>query len=60
MTSCLHPVAGKDYGFDVMHHPDEHELPMTVEHLQELRTALHGMGTTARREIHDDFVIFPL
>ncbi len=51
---------GQDYEFGVDHHPDEHELPLGREHVLELQGALDAMKGVPAREVHDDFVIFPL
>jgi glyoxylase-like metal-dependent hydrolase (beta-lactamase superfamily II) len=51
---------GDDYDFGATHHPNERDLQLSMTHLLELQDALDAMGATAVREVHDDFVIFPL
>jgi glyoxylase-like metal-dependent hydrolase (beta-lactamase superfamily II) len=51
---------GVEFPSGSTHHPEEHVLQLTSEHLNELVKALRAMGDTARRETHEDFVIFPL
>jgi len=51
---------GVDFPFQAPVHLDEHELPLGVEHLVELRDAVVAMGDTPQYEAHDDFIVFPL
>jgi glyoxylase-like metal-dependent hydrolase (beta-lactamase superfamily II) len=51
--------AGVEIPFGAMMHPDEHPLPLTVDHLVELHDAVVAMGNDPMYEIHDDFIIFP-
>jgi hydroxyacylglutathione hydrolase len=40
--------------------PDEHVLPLGVQHVRELHLACQAIGPNPRTDIHDDFVIEPL
>lgn len=51
---------GVDYQFGATHHPDEHPLQLTADHLLELYDAVIAMGGTPEYEIHDSFIVFPL
>lgn len=51
---------GVDFPFGASMHPDEHGLPLTTDHLFELRDAVEAMGDAPMYEIHDDFIVFPL
>ncbi len=51
---------GEDYPFGATAHPDEHGLPLTIEHVVELRDAVVAMGNQPVMEVHDDFIVFPL
>jgi hydroxyacylglutathione hydrolase len=53
-------VPGTDYAFDVTHHPDEHELQLGRVHLVELRDAVRAMNGVPTRQVHDDFIIYPV
>ena len=53
-------VPGVPFEFQSSFHPNEHELQLTVEHLDELDRALTAMGNHPVQETHDDFVIVPL
>lgn len=53
-------TAGEDYDFGVDHHPGERELELGRDTLLELQSAVEAMGSTPVREVHDDFIIFPL
>ena len=50
---------GVDYERGAPTHPDEHTLELSLEHLFELRDAVHGMGDEMRYEVHNDFIVFP-
>jgi glyoxylase-like metal-dependent hydrolase (beta-lactamase superfamily II) len=52
-------TAGVDFEEGAERHPAEHALGLGREQLVELAGALDAM-TKPRREVHDDFVIFPL
>lgn len=51
---------GDDYGFGVTNHPNEHRLELDVSQLRELADGVDAMGDDPRREVHDDFIIYPL
>jgi hydroxyacylglutathione hydrolase len=51
---------GVDYPAGTTFQPDEHLLPLSVRHLDELNAALVRIGITPRRDVHDDFIITPL
>ncbi len=51
---------GVDFEFRASSHPSERSLQLTRRHLLELQAALAAMGGTARRAVHDDFIIFPV
>lgn len=51
---------GVDFDFGADMHPNEHELPLTRDHLVELRDAVEAMNGVPMQEAHDDFIIFPL
>jgi hydroxyacylglutathione hydrolase len=51
---------GVDFPFGSAMHPDEHGLPLTIDHLFELRDAVEAMGDEPAYEVHDDFIIFPV
>ncbi|MBS0334905.1 MAG: MBL fold metallo-hydrolase [Proteobacteria bacterium] len=52
--------AGQDYKDAAPAHPDEHALDLPYADLLELQAALHAMGDTPRRDVHDDFILTPL
>ena len=51
---------GKDYPIGTTFQPDEHILPLTVNDLLSLNQALIKLGDKPSREIHDDFIIYPV
>lgn len=51
---------GKDYRDLARTHPDEHALELPYTELLALQAALHAMGDTAKRDVHADFIVFPL
>ena len=51
---------GQDFPFGSNHHPDEHPLPMYLEHLLELHQGVIDMQDDPQIEVHDEFIIFPL
>lgn len=53
-------VAKEQLAFRSTHHPNEHPLQLSHEHLLELNLAVIEMGGTPQRQTHDHFVIFPL
>ena len=51
---------GKDYLQAVSAHPDEHVLELSYADLLELQAAVHKMGDTVARSVHDNFIVYPL
>jgi glyoxylase-like metal-dependent hydrolase (beta-lactamase superfamily II) len=51
---------GVEIPFGSTMHANEHALPLTVDHLLELRDAVEAMGNDPMYEIHDDFIVYPL
>jgi glyoxylase-like metal-dependent hydrolase (beta-lactamase superfamily II) len=51
---------GKDYRELARTHPDEHALELPYADLLELQAAVHAMGDTPKRDVHPDFIVFPL
>lgn len=47
------------YPIGSTYQPEEHVLQLNVKHLEELRDACNAMGTAARHDVHDDFIIVP-
>jgi hydroxyacylglutathione hydrolase len=39
--------------------PDEHVLPLGLQHVRELHQACEAMGANPHEDLHDDFVIWP-
>ena len=50
----------KDYRDLARTHPDEHALELPYADLLELQAAVHAMGDTPKRDVHPDFIVFPL
>ena len=51
---------GKDFADAAPTHPDEHALELPYKDLLELQAAVHKMGGTVAKDVHDDFIVFPL
>ena len=51
---------GKDLVDEAPTHPDEHLLELPYADLLQLQAAVHKMGDTVTRDVHDDFIVFPL
>ena len=51
---------GKDFALNASRHPGEHVLELPPSDLPELQAAVRKMGDTVVREVHDDFIVFPL
>ena len=51
---------GKDYRDLAPAHPDEHALELPYADLLELQDAVHAIGDTPKRDVHRDFIVFPL
>lgn len=52
--------AGHDYANAAATHPDEHALELSWSDLLELQVAVHAVGDTATRSVHNNFIVFPL
>ena len=50
---------GEDFAFGADYHPGEHPLPLSRQHLLELREAVVAMQGSPQQEAHDDFIIVP-
>jgi hydroxyacylglutathione hydrolase len=50
---------GQDYPMEAPAHPNEHALELPYARLLELQAALHRMGDEPKRDIHDDFIVYP-
>ncbi len=48
-----------DFPIGSQHHPDEHPLPLTRDHLLELHQGLIDMQDSPEFEVHDEFIIWP-
>ena len=53
-------LPGKDYPDAVPTHPEERVLQLPYADLLELQAAVHKMGDTAVKDVHDDFIVFPV
>jgi len=51
---------GQDYAQAAKAHPDEHALDLPYADLLELQAAVQAMGDTPKRDVHPDFIVFPL
>ena len=51
---------GKDFIDAAPTHPAEHALELPYADLLALQAAVHKMGDTPVRDIHDDFIVFPI
>jgi hydroxyacylglutathione hydrolase len=51
---------GKDLIQAAPAHPGEHALELPYADLLELQAAVHAMGETVTKDVHDDFIVFPL
>jgi hypothetical protein len=51
---------GKDYAQAAPAHPNEHPLDLPYADLLELQAAVHAMGDSVVKDIHGDFIVFPL
>ncbi|HEV7386918.1 MAG TPA: MBL fold metallo-hydrolase [Phenylobacterium sp.] len=50
----------KDFAQAAPTHPDERALELPYGDLLELQAAVHKMGDNAVKDVHDDFIVFPL
>jgi glyoxylase-like metal-dependent hydrolase (beta-lactamase superfamily II) len=53
-------VPGKDFTDAAPAHPGEHALELPYKDLLELQAAVHAMGETPVKDVHADFIVFPL
>jgi glyoxylase-like metal-dependent hydrolase (beta-lactamase superfamily II) len=51
---------GKDFAQAAPTHPDERALELPYADLLALQAAVHRMGDTPSKDVHDDFIVFPL
>jgi hydroxyacylglutathione hydrolase len=52
---------GVDFPIGSKYHPNEHVLQLKLDHLLELHAALEAMvGKPFVKEVHDDFIIYPI
>ena len=51
---------GKDFLQAAPTHPDEHALELPYSDLLELQAAVHRMRDTPAKDVHDDFIVFPI
>ncbi len=51
---------GEDYPPRAVVRPDERRLELGIEHLRELRDALHSMAGAPRRDVRADFIVQPV
>ncbi|WP_372784871.1 MBL fold metallo-hydrolase [Phenylobacterium sp.] len=51
---------GKDFPEAAPAHPNERALELPYADLLELQAAVHAMGETAVKDVHNDFIVFPL
>ena len=53
-------IPGKDYPDLARTHPNERALELPYADLAELQAAVHAEGDPPKRDVHDDFIVFPL
>jgi glyoxylase-like metal-dependent hydrolase (beta-lactamase superfamily II) len=53
-------VPGKDFSDAAPAHPNERALELPYSDLAELWAAVHSEGEPPKRDVHDDFIVFPL
>jgi len=51
---------GIDYPMSSTYHPEEQKLPLTVEDLQVLQFSLNNLGDKPTRQVHKNFIIYPI
>jgi glyoxylase-like metal-dependent hydrolase (beta-lactamase superfamily II) len=51
---------GKDFADAAPTHPDERALELPYADLLDLQAAIHRMGETPVKDVHNDFIVFPL
>ena len=50
---------GIDYPIGTTYHPEEQQLPLTVEDLQTLQFSLNKLGDKSTKQVHKNFIIYP-
>lgn len=50
---------GIDYPIGTTYHPEEQQLPLTVEDLKTLQFSLNNLGDTPTKRVHKNFIIYP-
>jgi glyoxylase-like metal-dependent hydrolase (beta-lactamase superfamily II) len=53
-------LPGKDYPDAAPTHPEERVLQLPYSDLLELQAAVHKMGGAVVKDVHDDFIVFPI
>ena len=51
--------AGIDYITGTTYQPEEQILPLKVKDLEELNISLIRLGNNPKKEIHNNFIIYP-
>jgi glyoxylase-like metal-dependent hydrolase (beta-lactamase superfamily II) len=51
---------GDDYPVGTVYQPREHELELTIDSLELLNSRLLDLGAIPKRDVQDDFIIYPL
>ncbi len=51
---------GEVYPIPATYQPDEHTLPLTSRHIEELHAACEALSDSPRFDIHDEFIIDPI
>jgi hypothetical protein len=51
---------GKDFAQAAPVHANEHTLDLPYADLLELQAGVHAMGDTVTKDVHGDFIVFPL
>jgi glyoxylase-like metal-dependent hydrolase (beta-lactamase superfamily II) len=51
---------GKDFGDAALTHPNERALELPYADLAELQAAVRAEGEPPKRDVHNDFIVFPL
>lgn len=51
---------GVDYPMGSTNHPEEQKLPLSIEDLQTLQSSLNKLGNKPTRQVHKNFIIYPI
>lgn len=51
---------GVDYPLGTVYQPNEHQLPLSELHLEELSESLDRIGDEPKKKVHDSFIIYPV